>query len=131
MSSICWTACTYKANSVSLPTNRPYSIRPCNHAFCSPCTGDRRSKSCPKCKTKVDRIVSVAAPMAAPGTEETALQLPVVLLASGEGRFLRGRRVRGKRSMITTALRKVILIFLPRRRTASPPLGSPLPVRWG
>ena len=75
--------------------------------------------------------MSVAAPMAAPGAEETALQLPVVLLASDEGRFLRGRHVRGKRSMITTALRKVLLIFLPRRRTASPPLGSPQPIRWG
>ena len=58
-----------------------YSIRPCNHAFCSPCTSYRKSKFCPSCGTKVDRIVSVAAPMTAPGAAEPAPQLPVTLLA--------------------------------------------------
>jgi hypothetical protein len=55
------------------------SIRPCNHAVCSGCAAYGSCTRCPVCERAVTRVVGIAAPMGAPGTELIP-KLPVVLL---------------------------------------------------
>ena len=127
--SICSTACMYVQSIVLCQaplcfnkalsavffclTNGPYSIHPCNHAFCSPCTDDRGSKFCPQCRTKVDRIVSVAAPMTVPGAAEPVPQPSVAL---DHGSLSGVERVGKEPRSRSIGVRKVLLICLPRRR---------------
>lgn len=54
-------------------------IRPCNHAVCSECASYGSCTRCPVCNKSAKKVVSIAAPMGAPGMESVP-ELPVVLL---------------------------------------------------
>lgn len=58
-----------------------FRLRPCGHGFCGTCAEHQRHETeCKKCRSLVQRVVTLAAPANPPGQGDSAINLPVMLL---------------------------------------------------